>query len=99
MLSYDGLNWDYYVDSDGSPTWQLGVTQRRLTKLASALGLVDETPEGIGPVDDFDEVFRQTDENSGLNGMRVRFKVIHRRFKRKDGTDGKEVMVAQYYPV
>jgi len=101
ILSYDGLNWDEYENVEDDPRWRLSQTQLRLTKLAAALGLTDESEDGVGPVDHFDELFRSTSDEpaEGLNGMGIRFKVFHRTFKKRDGSQGKEAQTAQYYPV
>lgn len=98
ILSFDDVNWDEYQREDGDPRWQLGLTQTRLTRLAKALGLTEVEGDGEGPVDHFDELVRDTDEGRGLNGMGVRYKVFHRKFKKRDGTDGKQAQIGQYYP-
>lgn len=108
ILSFDELNWDAFHNVEGDKRWQLGSTQLRLTKLAHALGLTEEEDGGVGPVENFDELLRTTNNvdpdtgipaASGLNGLKVRFKVYHRKFTRRDGTPGKQAMVAQFYPV
>jgi len=105
ILSFDGLNWTDYEYEENDPRWQLRLAQTRLTKLAHALDLTENVEGGVVPVDTFDDFFRSTDEGEGLNGMAVRYKVIHRIFPkreekalpRKDWT-GKEAQTAQYYP-
>ena len=98
FLSFDGVNWDDYVPVEEDDRWRLRQTQLRLTKLAKALGLVEEGAEGVGPVDEFGNFLRDTTESTGLGGMRVRFKVNHRTFKKRDGTEGKQALTAQFYP-
>ena len=98
FLSFDGLNWDDYQDEDGDNRWRLRQTQLRLTKLAKAIGMTEEGEGGVGPVNEFDNFLRITDEGEGLNGMVVRFKVIHRTFKKRDGSEGKQAQTSQFYP-
>ena len=96
------IKWDGYENEEDSDLWRLSQTQLRMTKLANALGLVDTEDDGVGPVDNFHELLLNTGdeiEDPGLEGMTVRFKVVHRKFKKRDGTDGKQAMTAQFYPV
>ena len=108
IMSFDDTNWDEYENEEGADNWKLGQTQLRLTKLAHALGLTDDGPDGVGPIDDFDNMLRLTadvdpdtgiPQASGLNGLPVRFKVYHRKFKKKDGTPDRQALIGQFYPV
>jgi hypothetical protein len=98
LLSIDETRWCDQIPEHFP--WQLSATQNHLMRLAKALGLVERVVGGIVPVAHFDEFLRDTDMEraSGLNGMRVRFKIKKRTFTKKDGTPGSAVEVKQYYP-
>ena len=100
FLEEDGVSWDDATDAVLEQQWRLAQTQLRMTRFAKALSLTDVEGDSEGPVDHFDEFLRQTDNEtaSGLAGSRVRFQVVHKSFKKRDGTDGKSAITKQWYP-
>ena len=80
VLDMDKYSWDQPVEDE--PSWRLDQTRRRLTNLALALDLVESDEEGVGPIDNFDDLLR----NGELEGMEVVFEVAHRKVKRDGET-------------
>ncbi len=98
VLSVDGTN--FFGDLPEGANGRLKYAQYHLGNLAHALGLTEAVGDDVAPVENFEDLYRQTTNEGGqeygLSGGRVMFRLETQTFKKRDGAEGKRTELKQY---
>ena len=98
LLSVDGLS--FFGELPEGANGRLRYTQLHLGNLAHALVLTEVSGEDVVPVENFEDLYRQTTNEGGseygLAGSRVMFRLETQTFKKRDGMEGKRTELKQY---